>query len=176
LNKYLLNERLKSFSLGKGSWYLDIFTGISLAAVYFILMFLERPIFSSLLPQGTPPSQEVIDLMMGLAADPLLLAIWLGPVVWIGVAAFEEMVRIFFLNCLWKLGHKRSWEVFSIVLVSVFTGVMHIYQGRSGIISVSIQGLVAGFFFYRYRRIWPLIISHGLYDSIQILMFVINIR
>jgi hypothetical protein len=38
----------------------------------------------------------------GIAHNPLLIAIWLGPVVWIGVA-FEELTRVFMLNRLWKV-------------------------------------------------------------------------
>jgi len=51
---------------------------------------------------------------------------------------------------------------------------LHLYQGAFGIVSISIQGLVIGFFYYKFRRIWPLIISHALYDSLQIIMFVLS--
>ena len=30
--------------------------------------------------------------------DPLLLAVWPGPVAWLGVATFEELTRVFMLN------------------------------------------------------------------------------
>jgi membrane protease YdiL (CAAX protease family) len=127
-----------------------------------------------ILPQGKPPSPEVLDLMNSLASNPVLLAIWLGPVVWIGVALFEETVRVFFLNCLWKMSGNRLWAYFSIFLVALFTGIMHNYQGVSGVVSVSIQGLIMAAYYYRYRRIWPLVISHALYDSVQIIVFVIQ--
>jgi membrane protease YdiL (CAAX protease family) len=127
-----------------------------------------------ILPQGKPPSQEVLDLMTGLARNPLLLAFWLGPVVWIGVALFEELVRVFFLNCLWKMSDKRLWAYFSILLVALFAGMMHNYQGAFGVVSVCIQGLIMAAYFYRFRRFWPLVISHALFDSVQIIMFVLQ--
>jgi membrane protease YdiL (CAAX protease family) len=175
LNRYLLKEKLRDFNPGQATLLWDIFAGFSLAAICFGLLFLERFTILRFLPQGKPPSQEVINLLTTLSQNPFLLVIWLGPVVWIGVAMFEEIVRVFFLNCLWKLGNNRSWEMTAIIIVSAFTGILHLYQGATGIISVGLQGLVMGLFYYKYRRIWPLIISHALYDSIQIVMFVVSV-
>lgn len=175
LNKYLLKQKISDFNPGKGKWYWDIIVGLGLTAIYFMLMFIEQATITRLLPQGRPPSQEVINLMIGLANNPLLLAIWLGPVVWIGVAIFEEVQRIFFMNCLWRLSKNKYWELFTIVIVAALWGFMHLYQGPFGIISVSIQGLIMGFYYYKYRRMWSLIISHALYDSIQIIMFVVQV-
>lgn len=175
LNKFLLKQKISDFTPGKGKWYWDILIGLGLTAIYFVLVSIEQFTITRLLPQGKPPSQEVINLMIGLANNPLLLAIWLGPVVWIGVAIFEEVQRIFFMNCLWRLSKNKYWEWFTILIVAVVWGFMHLYQGPFGIISVSIQGLIMGFYYYKFRRIWPLIISHALYDSIQIIMFVIQV-
>jgi len=175
LNKFLLKQKISNFNPGKGKWYWDVIIGLALTAIYFMLMFIEQATITRLLPQGRPPTQEVIDLMIGLANNPILLAIWLGPVVWLGVAIFEEVQRVFFMNCLWRLSRNKYWELFTILFVAVVWGFVHLYQGPFGIISVSIQGLIMGFYYYRFRRIWPLIISHALYDSIQIIMFVIQV-
>jgi len=175
LNKYLLKEKINNFNPGKGKWVWDILVGLILTVIYFLLMFSEQATITRLLPQGKPPSQEVINMMIDLAKNPILLVIWLGPVVWIGVAIFEELVRVFFLNCLWRFSNKKFWEISSIMLVSATIGIVHLYQGAFGIISIGIQGLIMGFFYYKFRRIWPLIISHALYDSLQIIMFVIQV-
>lgn len=175
LNKYLLKQKLSDFNIGKGKWQLDILIGLGLTIIYFLLVFVERATILRILPQGNPPSREVTDLMISLTNNPLLLAIWLGPVVWIGVAVFEEVQRVFFMNCLWKLSENKFWQIFVIFFVALIWGVLHLYQGTFGILSVSIQGLVMGVYYYKYQRIWPLIISHALYDSIQIIMFVIQV-
>jgi membrane protease YdiL (CAAX protease family) len=175
LNKYLLNNRISDFNSGKGKWYWDIFIGFLLTVIYFVLMFIERATLMTILPQGQPPSREIINMMIDLAHNPILLAIWLGPVVWIGVALFEEISRTFFLNCLWRLSQNKSWWIFSIFIVSALVGLTHLYQGLFGIISVGIQGIVIGFYYYKYRRILPLIISHALYDSLQIIVFVVQV-
>jgi len=166
---------MSDFNSGEGNWYTDIGIGLILTLIYFLLMFIERATLMDLLPQRQPPSQEIINMMLDLAQKPLLLAIWLGPVVWIGVALFEELARTFFLNCLSRLGDKKCWELFSIVFVAILVGFTHLYQGLFGIISVGIQGFVIGFYYYKFRRLFPLIISHALYDSIQIIMFVLQI-
>jgi len=175
LNRYLLKQKSSDFNRGKRRWYWDVLAGLILAVLCFVLLFLEQATIARMLPPGKPPSQEVIDLMTGLAGNPLYLAIWLGPVVWIGVALFEELSRTFFLNCLWRLSNNRSWEVTVVFLVSILVGLAHLYQGAFGVISVGIQGLVIGFFYYKFRRIWPLIISHALYDSVQVIMFVMQV-
>jgi membrane protease YdiL (CAAX protease family) len=113
--------------------------------------------------------------MTGLAKNPLLLMLWLGPVVWIGVALYEEVVRVFFLNCLWGISGHRLWIYFSIFLVSLTTGLLHLYQGTFGIVSVTLQGLVLAAYYYKFRRLLPLVVSHALYDSIQIIMFVMQV-
>lgn len=175
LNKYLLRAKLNDFNKGKGKWYWDILIGLLLTIIYFLLMIIEQRTISKILPQGQPPPKEVINLMIDLAHNPVLLAIWIGPVVWIGVALFEELSRTFFLNCLWRLSNNKLWEFFSILLVSITVGLMHLYQGPFGIISTGIQGLIIGLYYYKFRRLLPLIISHALYDSIQIITFVIQI-
>jgi membrane protease YdiL (CAAX protease family) len=176
LNKYLLKQKTAAFNPGKGNVGRDIMTGITLTAGYLLLMYIERATIQQGLSGGRPPSQEIINLMTGLANNSLKLFIWLGPVVWIGVAGFEELQRVFFMNCLWAVSKSKAWELISIILVAAVWGLMHFYQGAFGIISVSVQGLIMGFYYYRYRRIWPLIISHALYDSFQVIMFVIQVR
>ncbi len=176
LNKYLLKQGVRTFNPGGGNRFQDIITGMILTAIYLLLLYAERATISRWLSPGRPPAQEIINLMSGLANNPLYLAIWLGPVVWIGVAAFEEIQRVFFMNCLWGLSKKKWWEISSMILVAAIWGFMHLYQGPFGIVSVSVQGMVMGFYYYKYRRLWPLIISHALFDSFQIIMFVIQIR
>lgn len=175
LNKYLLKRNISDFNFGKGNWYKDIFAGFVLTIIYFIFLFIERGLFTTLLSSGHPPSQETINLMINLTRNPILLTIWLGPVVWIGVALYEELSRTFFLNCLWALVESRFWQIISIFIVSIIIGILHLYQGTFGIVSISLQGLVVGYYYYKYRRLLPLIISHALYDSIQIIIFVFQV-
>jgi len=64
----------------------------------------------------------------------------------------------------------------AILLASALIGLAHLYQGTAGIISIGIKSLIMGFYFYKYRRLLPLIISHGLYDGLQFAFFVIQFK
>jgi membrane protease YdiL (CAAX protease family) len=114
--------------------------------------------------------------MIDLANNPLLMFVWFGPVLWIGIALFEELSRVFLLKCLWNINDKRNWHIAVIFLVSTLIGVTHLYQWTAGIISIGLKSVIVSFYFYKYRRLLPLIISHGLYDGLQFLFFIIQFR
>ena len=63
----------------------------------------------------------------------------------------------------------------AILLTSVMIGVVHLYQGLYGIITIALKSIIMCGYFYKYRRIGPLIISHALYDGIQFLVLLIEI-
>ena len=177
LNKYLLKDSFKeTFNSGNGTWYWDILIGIGLTAIYFAMFFLERATLYQWIPNHNPPNTELIDTMADLANDPLLLIIWFGPVLWIGIALFEELSRVFLLKCLWNLKENKNWHIAAIFLASTLIGVAHLYQGTAGIISIGLKSIIMGFYFYKFRRLLPLIISHALYDGIQFAFFVIQFR
>ena len=177
LNKYFLNQNFSTtFNHKNSNWLKDVGVGIALTVIYFILFFIERQTLYQWIPRTSPPNTEIIDVLRDLANNPLLLILWFGPVLWIGIALFEELSRVFFLTCLWNLKKDKSWEIFSILIVSTLIGFAHIYQGTAGIISIGIKSVVACAYFYKYRRILPLIISHGLYDGLQFMFFVLQFQ
>ena len=49
----------------------------------------------------------------GARRHPGLLALWLGPVVWFGIAGFEELWRVHLLRRLWRVlpGKAGQWAV-----------------------------------------------------------------
>ena len=149
---------------------------IDFSGIYFILFFLSRATLYQWIPNHNPPNTELIDTMVDLANSPLLLIIWFGPVLWIGISLFEELSRTFLLKCLWNINENKNWQIIAIILASSLIGIAHLYQGYAGIISIGVKGLVAGLYFYKYRRIFPLIIAHGLYDGLQFLFFVMQFR
>ena len=59
------------------------------------------------------------------------------------------------------------WE--AIAISSLLFGFNHLYQGPIGVIGATIDGVLYGTVFAVTRRIWPIALSHGLYDLI--LMF-----
>ncbi len=102
--RFVCGERITTLNLKGGKWFVDILTGVVLAAAFLVLLALQQIAQSRWLPHTSgPPPQSLITLFRGIANDPLLLAIWLGPVAWLGVAAFEELSRVFVLNRLWAV-------------------------------------------------------------------------
>jgi len=177
LNKYLLNENFKAtFNSGKGTWYWDVLIGLGLTAIYFAMFFAERATLMQWLPRNNPPNTELINVMIDLANNPLLMIIWFGPVLWIGIAIFEELSRTFLLKCLWNTSNNKNWHIAVIFLASTLIGITHLYQGLYGIISIGLKSVVVSLYFYKYRRLLPLILSHGLYDGLQFAFFIIQFR
>jgi len=158
-----------------GRPWLDLGLGAGLAMALLAFHFGFGATVARLFPPR-PPVEEMIELLSGLARNPLLLAVWLGPVVWIGVALFEELLRAFLLRRLWRVwnGPVGKWVV--VAVVSALVGVAHGYQGTAAIVSIGIMSLAKGWLFMATGRIRALIVAHALYDSAQIVMAVIAIR
>ncbi|NOZ61905.1 MAG: CPBP family intramembrane metalloprotease [Calditrichaeota bacterium] len=177
LNKYLVKESFKeTFNSGKGTWYWDVLIGIGLTVIYFAMSYVERATLMQWLPRNNPPNTELINVIRDLAHNPLLMAIWFGPVLWIGIALYEELSRTFLLKCLWNTSDNKNWHIAVIFLASALIGVTHLYQGLFGIISIGLKSVVMSFYFYRYRRLFPLVLSHVLYDGVQFAFLLTQIR
>lgn len=56
----------------------------------------------------------------------------------------------------------------AIALSAVLRGSYHLYQGYGGFVGNVIMGVVFAFVFLRWRRLWPLVIAHGLIDTVAI--------
>lgn len=53
---------------------------------------------------------------------------------------------------------------------------VHMYQGTAGIISIGFKSVMMCFYFYKYFRLLPLVISHGLYDGLQFEFFIMEFQ
>jgi len=164
LNKYLCRTDIASFNSKSGSISKDILYGFVLLAIFIVLTILEQFTLMRWLPvEGPPP--EIQELIGELSQNPLLMIIWLGPVVWIGVGIFEELYRAFFLKSLWEIWDRGTGKWIVILISAGISGAVHSYQGAAGVISTGIMGAISALFYMKYRRFWPLVIAHSLYDS-----------
>jgi membrane protease YdiL (CAAX protease family) len=177
LNRYLLKQDFRStFNDVEGSFTNDVLVGIGLTVIYFALFFIERFTLMQWIPSGGPPNTELIDTIIEMSHNPLLMILWFGPVLWIGIALFEEISRVFLLKCLWNISEDKSWHIMAILITSMLIGTVHLYQGLAGIISIGLKSVIICFYYYKYRRLLPLIISHGLYDGFQFAYFIMQFR
>ena len=174
LKRKFLRESPKDFNSGNGTWYSDILWGLLLVATYFILFFAFRATLSNVL--SFHPNEELLGLMLDMRQSPLLIAIWFGPVLWIGISLYEELVRVFLLSSIWKEKESTGFVILSILLTSLIFGLAHYSQGSYGIVTIGIKSIIPAFFFYQKRRLMPLVYAHFLYDGIQVAMFLITFQ
>lgn len=168
-------DGLESLGLRKDRLWLDVVLGAAGSLLLLALKFAFQATLAGLFPPR-PPVPEILELLSGLSRSPLLLAIWLGPVVWIGVAGFEELWRAFMLRRLWRVWGGPASRWVGIVLVSILFGLAHSYQGPAAIVEIGLLSILMGWFFMATGRLRALIVAHALYDSIQIVFALIAIR
>lgn len=172
---YLLcGQRLADLQLHSGSLPTDIASGIALT---FALLG-GQIVFSILVTHnqsaGIPAAN--ITIANELAADPVLLAFWLGPLVWLQAGVFEEFTRVFMLSRLWQVwpGRGERWGV--LLGSALLFGLGHAYQGTLGIAGTALIGFILGWHYLVHGRVLPLIIGHALYDTIVIVSLVAAVR
>ena len=166
IKKYFLREKLTDFNSGEGRWGTDIAWGLFLTTIYFILFYVERMTLSNVLQFNS--NMELLGLMLDMRENPILLLIWFGPVLWIGIALYEELIRVFILTSLWKWSESFIWAIAVIFISSIIFGLVHSSQGSYGMVTIGIKSLVSGYFFFRKKRLMPLVYAHVLYDGIQV--------
>ncbi len=90
--------------------------------------------------------------------------------VWITAAFLEELIfRGFLLNAIDRLLGSTKWSLWTAVVISsAIFGVIHAYQGLTGILLTGCIGFIFGVaFVINGRRLWPLILMHGIIDTIS---------
>jgi len=172
LKKYFLKENISDFNSANGNLSTDIIWGLGLTIMYFILFYVERATLSNILSFRS--NQELLNLMLDMRKNPILLVLWFGPVLWIGIALYEELIRVFILTTLWQYSKSQFWIFLVIIISALIIGFAHWSQGSYGIVTIAIKSLVSGYFFYKVRRLLPLIIAHVLYDGIQVALLLIT--
>ncbi|MBI9067610.1 MAG: CPBP family intramembrane metalloprotease [Salinivirgaceae bacterium] len=172
IKKYFLKESLAEFNSGKGYLIKDWLWALALTAIYFVLFYVERLTLSDILTFKS--NMELLGLMLDMREKPILIILWFFPVLWIGIALYEELIRVFILTSLWKYSTSMVGAIVVMLITSLIIGFAHWSQGSYGIVTIAIKSMVACIFFYKYRRLMPLVISHVLYDGIQVAMLLIT--
>ncbi len=166
LKRFLLKEDLSDFNSKPAKWYTDLVWGIALTIIYFALFYLSRITLTDILK--FEPNLEMLGLMLSMREKPLLLILWFGPVLWIGIALYEELIKVFLLTTMWNLSRNAVWIFSVIVITSTIFGLVHWNQGPYGIVTIAIKSFVSCVFFYKQRRLMPLVYAHVLYDGLQV--------
>jgi membrane protease YdiL (CAAX protease family) len=104
---------------------------------------------------------------LNVVAENLPDVWWRFPVLVLSAAQngiLEEVLVVgYLLSRLQKLGvHPAA----AIAISAVIRGSYHLYQGIGAFFGNAAMGVIFGLFYYRYRRIAPLIIAHTLIDAV----------
>jgi len=166
LKQYFQKQKISDFNSGQGTYKSDFAWGLGLTFIYFVLFYIFRLTLANILP--FTPNNELLGLMLDMRQNPILVLLWFGPVLWIGIALYEELVRVFVLTNLWSYSNDKFYEFISIVICALLLGFAHWSQGPYGMVTIALKSIVSGFYFYRKRRLMPLIYAHVLYDGLQV--------
>ena len=175
LLRFLCGEKPKVLNLRVGTWWKDLIGGIVLVGLTLSLKYVLDPTLARYFHRASDSESGIGGLMTTLAANPWMFALFLGPVLFIGVAGSEELTRVFFITRWMKISSSKLWLGVGVFLSAALFGLNHIAQGPAGVISVTLNGLVMVLWYLRFGRIFHLIVAHYLYDAIQIGLVVILI-
>lgn len=143
-------------------------SGLALVVTYVLGNFVVAPLLTRL---GVAPID--VSALAFLIEDNLInYLLFLIPVSWGSAAIGEELlVRGYLLNRLESLS--GTW--FAVIAQAAIFALAHTYQGWMGVINIFVLALVFGVIFMRCgRSLWPLIIAHGLIDTIAVTLIYIG--
>jgi len=168
-------DRGLSFPVGKSNWLKAMGLILLIIVTTIAFMALILPLISNFLGVTIPESSS--DRFEFFLGNPLLFALFLIVVIWIGAALGEELLmRGFLLNSLIKLfGESKKGLNLAIILHSIIFGMLHISQGIPGIIATGLVAVMLGYvYLYNSRNLFPLIIAHGLINSIGMFAYYLS--
>lgn len=111
-----------------------------------------------------------------LKGNILILLFWLA-LSWTVAAFGEELVfRGYLLNCFGDIFNNPTLaKIFGLIISSILFGIVHLYQGFSGIISTGIAGLFFGILYIEdNKNLWPAILAHGVMDTCGFILIFMN--
>ena len=123
----------------------------------------------------TPP--EAPDRFVFLLGKPYIFLAYLVGVVWVGAALGEELLmRGFVLNRLADLfGQTRLAWISATLVHAVIFGLLHIYQGMPGMVGTGVVAFIfAGIYLIGKRRLLPVIIGHGIVNTISLTAYYLS--
>jgi membrane protease YdiL (CAAX protease family) len=174
LHMLVCREPLASLQPRQGSIWLDLVYGFGVFTLLIGAIIVLGLIIN-------PGNKEAIvpEAVRGMAEaaleDPRYLLTLFGPVFWLQAALLEELTRAYFLIRLWRAFPKAPmWP--AVVFSSLLFGAAHLYEGAAGVAGTTLIGLVLGFAYLRLGRLLPVVLAHGLYNSLVLSVMLITLK
>ena len=117
---------------------------------------------------GWPPMQSG---KLGGVQGHLPALLGMLAIAWTTAALGEELLFRGFLQGRLQalLGGRRGAGLLAVLAQATLFGLAHAYQGATGILVTGVLGLVFGLLYLRAKSLWPLVIAHGLIDTLSLL-------
>lgn len=152
-------EGMRGIGLGRFDPRKDGMVGLGLWVASFVLVLILAWIFS-------PLGQRDVDF---LPTELPLWFRWVDALVIAGTAGItEEVVVRGYAQT--RLEQLKAPTPVILLLPTALWGVLHLYQGASAALTIFCLGMLYAWYFYRTRRLWPIIIAHGLFDLTQLVL------
>jgi CAAX protease family protein len=151
------------------NWLLAVLQVLGIAlAVLLTVKLIINPIMA-VLPYAGVQDLSRFDYLEGDLPNLIIMLVN----IWITAAFLEEFLfRGYLMKRLVELQGKQSKLAWGIALLAqaVIFGLAHAYQSPVGMCKVGLIGLVFGLsYFATGRNLWPLILAHGLIDSMDMI-------
>lgn len=168
-NKYLLNNNLEVFASSKGSFIIDISLAFLLLIFIFFIMSLGKISYGRWQPVD-PDRENIVKILKEIFSNPTYTIFLLGPFIWI-TEGFMAISRAFVLNNLWELKSSKKWIWGSIIISALFFSLVQINNGIPGMINWFLIFLATNTIYYKYRRVYPIILAGILLQTIELVTF-----
>jgi membrane protease YdiL (CAAX protease family) len=157
---YLLvrsGEGWRGIGLGRFDWRADGLVGLGLWIASFILVLILARVFEFL-------GQNNVDFL------PSQLPLWFrivdAFVIAITAGVTEEVVVRGYAQT--RLEQLKMPTAVILLLPTAIWGLLHLYEGAGPTVTIFCLGLLYAWYYYRTRRLWPIIIAHALFDLTQL--------
>jgi membrane protease YdiL (CAAX protease family) len=169
LLRFLCGESPPDLNLRSGKVPRDLLATLILSVVI-VVTSVTSTFFLSMLFANSASSSSVRNLFVELASHPKLLALFAGPLLFLG-AASEELVRVFLLSRLWKVWPSLPGKFASVGVSALLFGLIHVYQGPVSAVWTGIFGLIMAFYYLRFGRAVPMVLAHYVTNAMQVIVF-----
>src|SRR5258708_3766970 len=166
----LRGEKLSDFGLiVPRRWLLYAALGLGLAIAGIVLDGVVRSISTPLIVSWTGADPHLDQKTFAALKGNLPLFLMIVPSIWLFAGFGEEFLyRGYLLNRIAQIlgGSRAAWVVAVVGQAAAF-GLAHFYQGPVGMFPIFVGGLLSGIVSVAWgRNLWPVIVAHGLVDTL----------
>ena len=164
----------QTFGLSRpASWIRAGLSGVGVAIVMIVAITFLQELLTMAFPDAVPPDISRFGVLHGSLPNLILNVV----VIWLTAGLVEELIwRAYLMNRVADiLGEKRLALVASLFCSAALFGIVHFYQGPSGMLLSGVIGLLFGVaYLVRRRNLWPLVIAHGLINTVSFVNVFLN--